>query len=156
MQHLPTLPNSLFYLEANGSGVQCISHYPIGPFPSWYTGVFVNDNSLPLCADLLGGLISRSSFEGADELNMNTSAFEQENGLTIYPNPATNLVTLQAGSLTEAGTVTLLNAVGQQVAVKDIAANATVSFNLDGLNRGIYFVRYTLPTSTKVMQLIVK
>lgn len=156
MQSLPTLPNSLYYLEANGSSVQCISHYPIGPFPSWYTGVFVNDNALPLCSDLLGGLSSASSFESADELNMNTSAFEQESGLTIYPNPATNQVNLQAGSLTEAGTVTLLNAVGQQVAMKNIAFGATVSFNLEGLNRGIYFVRYTLPTSTKVIQLIVK
>jgi hypothetical protein len=50
----------------------------------------------------------------------------------------------------------LLNAVGQQIAQKNITANSAVNFSLEGLNRGVYFVRYTLPTSTKVMQLIVK
>jgi Leucine-rich repeat (LRR) protein len=156
MQSLPTLPNSLYYLEANGSGVQCISHYPIGPFPSWYTGVFVNDNALPLCADLLGGLSSGPSFDRSDEVNMNASAFEQEYGVTMFPNPATNQVTLQAGSLTEAGTVTLLNAISQELAVKNISANTPVNFNLEGLKSGVYFVRYTLPTATKVMPLMIK
>jgi hypothetical protein len=155
---LPTLPNSLYYLETNGSGVQCISHYPIGPFASWYTGGFVNDNALPICSDLFPEISASASngFDRTDEVNMNISAFDKEYGVAMFPNPATSQVTLQAGTLTEAGSVTLLNALGQEIAAKNIAANTQVTFSLVGLTRGVYFVRYTLPTSTKVMQLIVR
>ncbi|MFY8033497.1 MAG: hypothetical protein ACOVMN_03200, partial [Flexibacteraceae bacterium] len=46
---LPTLPNSLFILNASQSGITCLPNIPAGPFPSWRTQGFQTDINLSLC-----------------------------------------------------------------------------------------------------------
>jgi Secretion system C-terminal sorting domain len=137
--------------------VACIENYPTGAFPSWYRGAFVNDNALPLCRDLNGTFVGSSDqLTAEDVILLSANAFEQEEGITVFPNPASDVVKLSAGTLVEAGTVELMNVLGQSLAKSSISASEQVQFNLVGLKGGIYLVRYTTASNTSVKHLIVK
>jgi len=91
-----------------------------------------------------------------DVILLSANAFEQEEGITVFPNPASDVVKLSAGTLVEAGTVELMNVLGQSLAKSTISASEQVQFNLVGLKGGIYLVRYTTASNTSVKHLIVK
>lgn len=76
-----------------------------------------------------------------DPITTSTNADEiLANQIAIYPNPATDKVTIDLSSLKSSASVKLLNTSG--AVVSEIAnANGSASFNVDGIAKGMYFVQ---------------
>lgn len=76
-------------------------------------------------------------------------------GMSVYPVPFTNTITLEKGNQTfETATVSIYTLQGKKVAEK-VMSTASVSFNTDGLAKGIYIVRLSA-SSTNITQKVAK
>ncbi len=72
-------------------------------------------------------------------------------GFNIYPNPTEGLFYIKAQ---EAGTVTITNAIGKVVMVKEIAGDAT--FNMSNHDAGIYFIRLQSGNKVNTKRIIIE
>ena len=79
--------------------------------------------------------------------------FFNEN-ITLFPNPAKNVITIQSESELKNSNVQLLNALGQTVKSISIE-NTTTSINISDLNSGIYFVQLNY-NNQKLIKKIIK
>ena len=74
-----------------------------------------------------------------------TKAQADTDALLVYPNPSnTGQLTLRLGNVTKAGQVTLLNALGQVVATRNLSATAEQTLSTRGLATGVYTLRVTV------------
>jgi hypothetical protein len=74
-----------------------------------------------------------------------TRAQAETDALVVYPNPSnTGQLTLRLGALTGAGQATLLNALGQVVATKNLTGTAEQTMSTRGLATGLYTLRVTI------------
>ncbi len=73
--------------------------------------------------------------------------------LNLFPNPANGLVTLQHGGLT-AGTVTVTNAIGQEVLRQPLTSGAETVLLLTEKPAGIYLVKVIAGEKTYVQKLV--
>ncbi|MFA6151337.1 MAG: T9SS type A sorting domain-containing protein [Chitinophagaceae bacterium] len=64
-----------------------------------------------------------------------------ENSLFIYPNPATDMVSIVNASLQSPSNLLVLNALGQIVLQKEYKAGNKITFDAGSFARGVYFVR---------------
>jgi hypothetical protein len=78
----------------------------------------------------------------------------QFNGFEVFPNPASNSVTLK--NITENAQVEILTVDGKVVyKVEKINTNA-LTFNLDGLNKGLYLIFLKTNNGAKLKKLVVQ
>jgi hypothetical protein len=76
--------------------------------------------------------------------------------LHVYPNPTTNgTVTVELLGYHQAVTLTLLNALGQQVLTREVAGSATPQLELKGLAAGVYVLRATTAGGTDTRRIVV-
>jgi len=81
-----------------------------------------------------------------------TNEYDQSPDLTIYPNPATGLITVTANGIRE---VTLITLTGQEVfSIK--ADGETLQINTSGLKKGIYMIKVETDAQTHIQKLIVQ
>lgn len=71
-------------------------------------------------------------------LNVNDVAFE---GFTMYPNPASTVLNLDARNNIE--NITIVNVMGQQVLTRNVQASNT-AIDVSGLSSGAYFIRVAI------------
>ncbi len=72
----------------------------------------------------------------------------------LFPNPASGLVSVELPADFEVASITLLNAIGQQVR-SATPVGAMAQFNLSGLAKGIYLVRVTQKNGKAVSKRLV-
>lgn len=77
------------------------------------------------------------------------------NLVSMYPNPATNAVTLKS-SLTQSGVVRMANVLGQIVLETAIEGHEHKTISLEGLTQGAYWVTIENPTGRWSQKLIVQ
>lgn len=76
--------------------------------------------------------------------------------LNVYPNPtADGMLTVELLGYRQPVTLTLLNALGQQVLVREVAGNATPQLALNGLAAGVYVLRATTAGGTDTRRVVV-
>ena len=75
-----------------------------------------------------------------------------DNGMTVFPNPVTENVTVTAPELNG---VVLYNALGQEV-LKAVANNGICNLDLSGLQRGLYLIKADTATGNSIQKLILK
>ena len=75
-----------------------------------------------------------------------------DNGMTVFPNPANDYVTVTAPDLNG---VVLYNALGQEV-MKAIATHGICNLDLSGLQRGLYLIKADTSTGNSIQKLILK
>ena len=82
---------------------------------------------------------------------------EVKSSVNIYPNPATDNVTISFTAINKLANINVYDITGKQLLNKTVDANVgSYKMNLSSLNRGIYFVQVTIgnTTTTKKLSLV--
>jgi hypothetical protein len=89
------------------------------------------------------------------ENNMSNSSFELIQGLNLYPNPATDMVTLTiSDNVLVPDNYTIFNSLGQTIASKQISNTQDLSINVSNLSVGVYFIKVTKDNNSKTLKFI--
>lgn len=91
-----------------------------------------------------------SSF--SENCNLGINDIEQNISLTIFPNPATNIVTIKTPQLIEITKAELFDVSGKKLQTLKSGNN---TFNISNLNAGLYFISIMVNQNTVVKKLIV-
>ncbi len=63
------------------------------------------------------------------------------NGISLYPNPATGTATVELKDV-NVGSIVVLNNLGQRIEAQPVAGAQHVTLNISGLKAGLYFVQF--------------
>jgi len=88
--------------------------------------------------------ITSWSMSGATSDTATDLSTNNLNSLTIYPNPATDLLSLNFGSQVEKGDIVIFDTKGQSIIRKSILNAQTANINVNNLNSGIYLIKITM------------
>ena len=105
-----------------------------------------------LCTETLLSQYASADFTTGTEGIANIDA---EGNLSIYPNPASSMVTISVSEQLAGATVTIVDLNGRTVDTYTLDGS-TVTFNVSSMAKGAYFVRITGEQATAVRKLIVK
>lgn len=72
----------------------------------------------------------------------------------MFPNPASNKVTIEGFSGNMVKHISLTNAEGKIIRTYNVFDGASMDINMEGLNNGLYFVSIDYNTGTEVLKLI--
>ncbi len=91
---------------------------------------------------------------GAFEFNsMTTNLIKTENTVSVYPNPTSNFLNVNAGFLLES--VSIVSLTGQKLLEQKVASN-NVSLNVSSLALGIYFVSVKSITGQSMQRMFIR
>jgi len=98
-----------------------------------------------------GGVWMRplSDITGIEEINRNDSP------IVVYPNPARDRITIETPRLTKDDVISIYNNNGQLLMTKQVAKTNT-EFDVSGLAKGIYIVKFTNSGNTSVTKFVKK
>ncbi len=65
---------------------------------------------------------------------------QQEDKISVSPNPSSGIFTLESKSLPSSGKITILNSQGQLVLIKDLNSGNDFTFDLTGFPNGLYYI----------------
>ena len=105
-----------------------------------------------LCTETLLSQYASADFTTGTE---GIATVDAEGNLSIYPNPASAMVTISVSEHLAGATATIVDLNGRTVATFDLTDN-TATFDVSTLAKGAYFVRITGEQATTVRKLIVK
>jgi hypothetical protein len=86
----------------------------------------------------LGGCVDTSACENVSTVGVNETNLSK--GFNIYPNPTKGLFTVSLDELDNNSTIIVYSIVGKEVINQKITNNKTI-INLEGFDKGIYFVK---------------
>ena len=86
---------------------------------------------------------------------MGINGVEFDGSLSIYPNPASTMVTLSVSEQMAGSTVNIVDVNGR-VVMSEVLNAQTLTMNLSDMAKGAYFVRITGEETTVVRKLIVE
>ncbi|MAW95006.1 MULTISPECIES: YCF48-related protein [unclassified Leeuwenhoekiella] len=72
---------------------------------------------------------------------LSLSDFDLEQQLSVYPNPATNGITIKSNSLEEVNSIELYNTLGQRVYRKKVVNNSDLEVDVSTFRNGVYFLK---------------
>ncbi len=81
---------------------------------------------------------------------------EVESKINIYPNPCNDIVYIQFKSSVEIVNIEIYNISGQIVYDKQCDMKGNIELDLNSLNKGIYFIKFTTDKGTSVRKLILQ
>jgi hypothetical protein len=83
--------------------------------------------------------------------------FDDNNLLTIYPNPATEVVNIGLGASDVLPTsYSIINTLGQVIAVKNVSSESDLQININSINAGVYFIKIDRENTSKTFKFIKK
>jgi len=93
----------------------------------------------------------------ACQSTLGTSTFDVLETVSIYPNPASDVLTISLGDATDLPEAySIYNSLGQVIAQKAISSSADLSINTSDLSSGIYFVRIEKETEVRTLKFVKK
>ena len=128
---------------AEGLYILAIAENPSGTSNWYYCGGQTYQN--PVLIDVVNTDINVLAVKDVDA-----------NALNVYPNPAINLVTIEAGNATGNYTLKMFNTLGQQVKETTGVLNGKVQLNLADLAAGMYTIQLKAETGLYNAKVIVK
>ena len=105
-----------------------------------------------VCAE---NLVSQWTSADFTTVNVGINGVEFDGSLSIYPNPASTMVTLSVSEQMAGSTVNIVDVNGR-VVMSEVLNAQTLTMNLSDLAKGAYFVRITGEETTIVRKLIVE
>ncbi|MDA3893740.1 MAG: PKD domain-containing protein [Salinivirgaceae bacterium] len=104
-------------------------------------------------ADMSYAIVDNVSIKEVEETSITQSI---DATLTIYPNPAKNLVNIKLDGTQSSTTISIYNSNGMLVYQTEVDANSrTMQLNISKFNKGLYIVKTTNNGSNKVARLMV-
>ena len=100
-----------------------------------------------------------SGCQNRDVITINVSActgineVDDINALTIYPNPANEILNVELENLNETATVSIINALGEIIFIEKATANNT-TLNTSNLTNGIYFIKVESKNGSAIKKFI--
>ena len=87
-----------------------------------------------------------SAFVGVNELEMNN--------ITVYPNPATNMLTVAGLSTDNDMSMLITDLAGKEVLYPKFNSNSQQQINISSLAKGIYFLQINTTKANKIIKFI--
>lgn len=88
---------------------------------------------------------------------LGTSSFDVFETVSIYPNPANDVLNISLGDTTDLPEAySIYNNLGQLIAQKTISSNVDLSINTSNLNTGVYFIRIEKESAVKTLKFLKK
>lgn len=123
------------------------TYYPFGSYTSpylnsaYYTNA-IGGGTLALLTNNLGQFGIVAEFAGVcGPLGISNTVVSADNNIAVYPNPATTVLNVKLGSVSDKATVVVYNAIGQVVIPsQEINDNAT-ELNVATLTKGVYILK---------------
>lgn len=110
-----------------------------------------NDGKLDMMIGNQSGGISY--FKGADAV-ISVEEYKILEGITVYPNPTKELLTLDLGTnYLKNASVKVFDLLGKTIFNQKVSSNKT-TINLNGLNQGVYLVKFTNDLGSKVFKVV--
>jgi hypothetical protein len=78
------------------------------------------------------------------------TAFPFENGIRVYPNPATEQITIEFENQVKSIDITIINIFGQTIIHQQMSGNSKYNLNISNLESGMYF--YSIISNGKVLK----
>ena len=119
-----------------------------------YTSLAFSPSGVPYVAYTEGANSGRATVMKYDSVSSGINDL-QESRLSIYPNPATDKITIETSGETIGSSLTLLNIEGQQLITSQITQQKT-QLDISSLPSGVYFVRLTNDRTVEVGKFIKK
>jgi hypothetical protein len=117
--------------------------------------IFTQDQKDRVVA-VMNNSIRRASLKTSTtwQVPLTVAEFSLFRNISLYPNPATNVVNIaiQSGELPESFAV--YNSIGQLVKEVKVSSNANLSVNTSGLSNGIYFLKVVKGSQSKTLKFI--
>ncbi len=107
------------------------------PYPTLVQSLAINGDTI--FAGISGEGVWKTSvlqMNGIAEINT------KENNISVYPNPATDKITIEISGLSKESSFTIVNIEGQQLITRQITEPKT-QIDISNLTAGVYFVRLT-------------
>lgn len=93
-----------------------------------------------------GGVIFKSTIPGS----LANEEYNDENNLTIYPNPTSDFINIDLKQNMEVSSICLYNFIGEKVKyIGDIASSNQISIDCKNLSKGVYFININLKNGQK-------
>ena len=105
-----------------------------------------------VCAE---NLVSQWTSADFTTVNVGINGVEFDGSLSLYPNPASTMVTLSVSEQMAGSTVSIVDVNGR-VVMSEVLNAQTLTMNLSDMAKGAYFVRITGEETTVVRKLIVE
>tara|TARA_R110001592_G_scaffold163037_1_gene396737 strand:+ start:12241 stop:13230 length:990 start_codon:yes stop_codon:yes gene_type:complete len=96
-----------------------------------------------------------TTFEVTDNATLSTKSYNKISALKMYPNPATNQVSIQLNDGTS-GKVSVYNITGKLIVEETITNQKEANINTSNFAKGVYMVIFESKTAKQVNKLIVK
>ena len=85
---------------------------------------------------------------------LGTTSFELLANISLYPNPANDIVNINANNLNLPQSYTVYNSLGQIVASKNVTSGTDLSINTSTYNSGVYFIKVAKEGAVKTLQFV--
>lgn len=132
--------NQFDYVKASASAFPLFSHN--------LATVFVTGLPDPTTLGVVLSSENPTTFVGTNELTKQAS-------FNVYPNPSNGEVFITVPTVDESTTITIYDAIGQQVHVVK-ATSTTTTISLNNEPKGVYFIRMTSSGEQKTAKLVLK
>lgn len=138
-----TLGNILWVKYAGGTSVDKSKSLALDPNGNIYTTGDFYSPKIIFGTDTIYCSNGSAIFTAKLASTMGLDIFEQNDELTIYPNPFSYTATLQTKNDLNCAIISIYNLLGQQVKQIKNISKSTIVFSRDNLPSGIYFIRLT-------------
>lgn len=93
----------------------------------------------------------------ACQSTLGTSTYDALEMVSVYPNPATDVLTISIGETADLPSAySIYNSLGQVIAQKVVSSNTDLSINTSDLSSGIYFIRIEKESAVKTLKFVKK
>lgn len=113
---------------------------------------YIDENPLPVNYYRLKHVNVANEFKFSDIVNVNLKG---KTGILVFPNPASNSLTIEYGDQYKGGKLSLVNAAGQSVLNRTISNDARLVLDVNTLAQGVYFVELSTPAGAKQRRQVV-
>lgn len=158
---VPVTASQIFYVGMAQTANTTLGYFPYGAYSSsilnasYYTNAIGGGTLALLTANLGQFGISANVTGTCAPLGVSTIA-TADNNLTVYPNPANNVLNVKLGSVSEKATVTVYNAIGQIVIASQEVSDNSTEINVSTLTKGVYILKVSNGKETSNTKFVIE
>jgi hypothetical protein len=97
------------------------------------------------------GNTSACTFELTVQEVLATNDYNLESGLAIFPNPASNVITIASKNV-DLSSVVIMDILGKQIYAADFINSESTSIDISAFSKGMYFVKINNSTTKKIIK----
>lgn len=143
---VPVTAAQIFYIGMAQTPNTVTGYFPFGAYSTpylnaaYYTNA-IGGGTLALLGPNLGQFGISANYMGTCGPTGVATIATADNNLTVYPNPATTVLNVKLGTVTDKATVTVYNAIGQIVLASQEVIDNSTEINVSTLTKGVYILK---------------